>query len=708
MLKNMKLAPRMILIGGLLIIIPLLIVSTIAASKAGSGLKAAANEQLATRSKGIAKLVNSVLIEQKRFIKQIAMMPEVVQVAESVKSKGIKSSSAELKKLNEYFYEMTKTKELGDNIQGISLIDLDGTVVASDQVNSLGISTAERSYFRNAKYGKTNIGEVAMNKILNKPFVSFAAPVLSRQGDVIGVVMYLYNIHFLSNMITDETIGETGYAYIIDQNGYFIAHFDQSNILKVNAAKTKGMEAFSHKMIDGKAGVDAYEYDGIPKTAGYAPVQVTGWSVGMTLPDDEYMAPVSQLQIYMLIVGFIAVVIALIAFFVFAMSLANSLKKGVSFARQIAEGNLGATIDLDQKDEIGILATALKNMATELRLAISDIGSVMTSVKEGDLSKHVTANLAGDLVQLKESINDSITMLNHTMVQVVSSSEQVKAGSTELASSAQSLASGATEQAASLEETSSSMSEVGSRAKTNNENANQAVQLSGQTLEIVDRSNSQMKEMLASMDKINGSSTDISKIIKVIDEIAFQTNLLALNAAVEAARAGKYGKGFAVVAEEVRNLAARSAEAARNTTELIENSIKEVESGVDNAGKTAEILNEINSSITKVSDLVGEISASSQEQSVSITEINEALTQVNTVVQQNSSISEESAAASEELSGQAMQLQELMNRFSLIHEETFQKIAPVKPEVLAQPETQENPPEPARMITLDDDNFGKY
>ncbi len=147
----------------------------------------------------------------------------------------------------------------------------------------------------------------------------------------------------------------------------------------------------------------------------------------------------------------------------------------------------------------------------------------------------------------------------------------------QISSSSQALASRTTQQAASLEETSSSMSEVGSRAKANTENANQAARLSGKTLEIVNRGNEQMKEMLSFMEKINSSSSDISKIIKVIDEIAFQTNLLALNSAVEAARVGKYGKGFAVVAEEVRNLAARSAEAAKNTAELIENSIKEVE-----------------------------------------------------------------------------------------------------------------------------------
>ena len=251
------------------------------------------------------------------------------------------------------------------------------------------------------------------------------------------------------------------------------------------------------------------------------------------------------------------------------------------------------------------------------------------------------------------------------------------------------------------------MSEVGSRANASNDNASQAAQLTTQTMEVANRGNAQMKEMLSSMDKINNSSADISKIIKVIDEIAFQTNLLALNAAVEAARAGKYGKGFAVVAEEVRNLAARSAEAAKNTTDLIENSVKEVDSGVSNAGKTAEVLTEINESITKVNDLVGEIAAASQEQSTATDEINKSLTQVNEVVQANSSISEEAASASEELSGQAMELQALMGRFKLMQTKTTLKPISVQQEVPVQMPAL-NKSGSAKMITLDDDNFGKY
>ncbi len=241
----------------------------------------------------------------------------------------------------------------------------------------------------------------------------------------------------------------------------------------------------------------------------------------------------------------------------------------------------------------------------------------------------------------------------------------VASSSNELTNSAQTLSAGTTEQAASIEEISSSLNEVEGQTKINSDNAEQAKKLSNETRETVQRGNRQMEALVESVKNINDTSSEVSKVIKVIDEIAFQTNLLALNAAIEAARAGKYGKGFAVVAEEVRALARRSGDAARDTTELIEKSIKGVEAGVQNATGTASILKEIVSSMEKMNDLVSGIAGSSNEQNSSIKEISNGLSQVNTVVQQNASISEENASASEELKFQVDRLLELTEGISV-------------------------------------------
>ena len=262
------------------------------------------------------------------------------------------------------------------------------------------------------------------------------------------------------------------------------------------------------------------------------------------------------------------------------------------------------------------------------------------------------------------------------------------------------------------------MTEIGARAKANDENASQAQSISNQAISEVNTGNTQMESMLQSMKEIEQNSSNVTKVIKVIDEIAFQTNLLALNAAVEAARAGKYGKGFAVVAEEVRNLAGRSADAAKETNELIEKSVTEVANGVKKADDTAQVLESISGSVTQVNDLVGEITASSKEQSNSISEVNKGLAVMNDVVQQNSSIAEETAAASEELSGQSTELQHLMGRIQTKTE--GERGATVIGQSVGQPQTLQNPAtgrskgqltQPAvtpKLVTLDEADFSKY
>ena len=311
-----------------------------------------------------------------------------------------------------------------------------------------------------------------------------------------------------------------------------------------------------------------------------------------------------------------------------------------------------------EKDKSERTSQILEDMFENVRL-------VMSGVATGDLSKRISVEAEGSLAILKESINSSLQMLSQTILQVTNVSDEINTSMSHVTTAAQSLASGTTEQAASLEEISSSMENIGAKAKTNSANAQQAQVLSNQTSSEIFDVNKQMDAMLDSMNKINQTSSDVSKVVKVIEEIAFQTNLLALNAAVEAARAGKYGKGFSVVAEEVRNLAGRSAEATKDTSNLIENSMNEVEHGVKNANDTAEALQGFVENINKVKDFVGEISVASQDQAAAAEQINTSLSQVNDVVQQNSSISEETSSAAQDMRSQSEVLYNMMDKFKL-------------------------------------------
>ena len=255
-----------------------------------------------------------------------------------------------------------------------------------------------------------------------------------------------------------------------------------------------------------------------------------------------------------------------------------------------------------------------------------------------------------------------IVGLGRTLTRVATNldqgADQVAAAATQVASSSQSLAEGASEQAASLEETSSSLEEISSMTRRNTEGAKRAKEISGQTRAAVDTCATDMAQMQTAMDAIKASSDDISKIIKSIDEIAFQTNILALNAAVEAARAGEAGAGFAVVAEEVRHLAQRSADSARETAAKIEDAVTRSSQGVQICQKVAHSLNDIVGKARQVDSLVGEIEQASSEQTTGITEVNSAVSQMDKLTQANAAAAEESASASEELNAQAVMQKE--------------------------------------------------
>jgi methyl-accepting chemotaxis protein len=385
----------------------------------------------------------------------------------------------------------------------------------------------------------------------------------------------------------------------------------------------------------------------------------TSWFFAVTVPKDVIIAEASS-QLYKQIgLSSLLIFAAIILLWFFSGSLSKPIARAAKFATSIAEGDFSQRINMTTTDEIGQMGKALDNMATNLEAK----AHLANGIAQGDLTQEVV--LASDRDMLGKALEAMTINLNQVISQIQISGDQIATGSGEVADSSQTLSQGATEQASSLEEISASLNQMSSQTTTNAENANQANTLSNEAQQAAQNGTNQMHSMVASMEEINLSAQSISKIIKTIDEIAFQTNLLALNAAVEAARAGQQGKGFAVVAEEVRNLAARSAKAAAETTELIEGSVEKTKNGSVIAKSAAGALEEIVGSVTKVADLVSEIAAASTEQAQGVSQINLGVNQIDQVTQQNTASAEEGAAAAEELSSQASQLKHMLSRFSL-------------------------------------------
>jgi len=398
-----------------------------------------------------------------------------------------------------------------------------------------------------------------------------------------------------------------------------------------------------------------------------------------------------------------------------ARSISKPITKIVTAADRLAVGNMDVDTDVKSTDEIGQLAESFKKLVISTR----EQAMAIERLADADLTVEVAPRSEQDLMGKK--LLQLVNRMNEIMTSIVSVSEQVAAGARQISDSSMALSQGATEQASSIEELTASMEEIATQTKLNAENAAQANELTNATKSNAVQGNAQMKEMLKAMEEINESSTNISKIIKVIDDIAFQTNMLALNAAVEAARAGQHGKGFAVVAEEVKNLAARSANAAKETTDMIEGSIKKVHDGTVIAKDTAEALNSIVNEIEKAADYVNSISIASNEQSAGITQINQGIMQISQVVQTNSATSEESAAASEELSSQAAILWGLVERFKLqknmgnFHDANPEEMKILegmayrdKSDFRKTEEMKKVPEIPKARIVLNSSDFGKY
>lgn len=360
-----------------------------------------------------------------------------------------------------------------------------------------------------------------------------------------------------------------------------------------------------------------------------------------------------------LCVVLVAIIMTLISSAYNLKVIQTSLDQLVGASREIAEGRVDIELVKYNNDEFGELVDEYQKVINNVKYQ----AKVAEEVSKGNLTLDVKPVSNDDLLghSLKKLVEDNRRVLGN----ISDAGYQVTIGASQVASASQSLAQGSTQQASAIQQITASIDEIADKTKQNAEEANSAASLVEKAIEDVKHGNEQMRGMMSAMQDINKSSESISKIIKVIDDIAFQTNILALNAAVEAARAGEAGKGFAVVAEEVRSLAAKSAAAASETAELIEDSISKVGLGSEIADETAKALGVITDVVQQSEVLINDIAQTSNYQATAVAQIEQAITQVSQVVQTNSATSEECAAASEELSNQAARMRDMLSVYNL-------------------------------------------
>ncbi len=540
-----------------------------------------------------------------------------------------------------------------------------------------GEDFSQSAFFKSAAASSSFFSEPVVSDDKTDAYIVVAAPVMDA-GRLVGVLYFYCDTVVLQNLMEDVSLGESGSAYILDSSGTTIAYNDYSYVLLqsnsiADFAANPGdaalgeLAAIEQLMISGQSGVGSYSYNGVEEYQAYAPIPGTnGWSIAVSSTQTELLAAAFDSVILIVIICAIMIVVGIVIAFYTSSSIGKPIVQCVTRLNALADGDLTSPVPIIKtKDETHQLAQSTEAIISGLSKIIFDLDHVLSQIANGTLNVDTSNSDAyiGDYRSLHTSVARIANSLSTTMQQINSATVKVNSSGDYVSSAAQALAQGATEQASAVEELATTIDYISKQTIETAKHTKEARVSNEKSQQALKNGNEQMIQMLSSMQKINDKATEISNIVKTIDDIAFQTNILALNAAVEAARAGEAGKGFAVVADEVRNLAAKSAESAQSTSLLVDETIAVVKSGNQIAQDTSHSIGALSTSATELGELVNLIAEAMDEQAESTNQINMGVEQISTVVQSNTATAEESAATSQELSRQAHALEELVSRF---------------------------------------------
>jgi methyl-accepting chemotaxis protein len=538
--------------------------------------------------------------------------------------------------------------------------------LASPEIVAEGYDVTSKEYYKAVTENKVWITEPYVDTISGGVVITISAPV-NVDGSVIGLTAVDIAIDKLTTMVDEYELGDTGHFSLLTNNNTIVAHKDKDTLLK-SIEEIELSDNIVQSIKNRDSNVMEYTYNNENYYGNCVKIGDTGWQVLSSLPSSELTSDTNRLILTIVIIFIILLASMLMTIFAVVRRVTRPIRKITDITNKLAAGELDVNIDINSNDEIGILAKSIKSLTVRLKsyiVYIEESVRVLDEMAEGNLNVELKNDHEGEFAKLKVALLNVSDTLKKTIGKIKESSYSINMNAEQVSAGAQTLAQGTTEQASAIEELSAEINEIYATIVHNAEYAENAGNKALEASKEVEQGNVQMRDMLAAMDEISNSSNEIGKIIKVIDDIAFQTNILALNAAVEAARAGSAGKGFAVVADEVRNLAGKSAEAAKQTTALIENSIRAINNGTMLAGKTGKSLVEIVDRTSETNDLINEIVKASSGQTVSVNQIKGGIEQISSVIQQNAATAENSAANSEELSGQVQLLNDLVNHFKL-------------------------------------------
>ena len=642
---NLRSIASKLTLGGVTItLVPLIIVGFLSFSKANTALMELGRHQALGIARDLARATGAILQAEMEKTAALAAQDRIVALAAAVKQSGSDTAGD----LSAIVFSSLKRQfaHLGDHYQGIFIADTQGKIhtgVIEGGKPYQGIDISGSEFFiRTLQSGKPVVSELTVSKATGDTVAGVCAPISSDRGELLGVLGTVIKADYFTRLVSDRTIGSTGYGYMIDSHGLILAHPNAAFVLKLDVTDIDAMQSINRKMLAGDTGVETYRFKGTDKLAAFAPVGINGWSISATQNQDEFLAASHAIRRTNIIVAVAAGLLTALLVLFLARSIVRPINAAVAGLKDIAqgEGDLTMRLPVTSHDEVGELAKWFNTFIEKLQGIIKDIaGGVET------LSSSST-----ELSAISEQMTQGITNVSDRSNTVSAAAEEMTTNMNNVAAAMEQSATNTNMVATAAEQMSATIGEIA-------QNAEKARSIS-------DEAAHKATNASTNMDQLGAAAKAIGKVIETITDISEQVNLLALNATIEAARAGEAGKGFAVVANEIKELAKQTAAATQDIKEKIEGIQGTTATTVDQISEITKVITDVNDVVATIATAVEEQSAATRDIATNVAQASQGIQEVNENVNQSSTVSTE---ISHDIAGVSVSMNEMSTSSSQVN-----------------------------------------